>query len=63
MLFLVVAGVTNAVLNMILVIAFHMGVAGVAIATVVSQMISCVLVLLCLYQTESAYQLRFQSLR
>ena len=62
LLFLVVAGVTNAVLNMILVIAFHMGVAGVAIATVVSQMISCVLVLLCLYQTESAYQLRFSKL-
>lgn len=62
LLFLVVAGVTNAVLNMILVIAFHMGVAGVAIATVVSQMISCVLVLRCLYQTESAYQLRFSKL-
>ena len=62
LLFLVVAGVTNAVLNMILVILFHMGVEGVAIATVVSQLISCILVLRCLYKTESAYQLRFSRL-
>lgn len=60
--FLIIAGVTNAVLNMILVIVFHMGVAGVAIATVVSQMISCVLVLRCLYKSDSSYQLRFSKL-
>lgn len=60
--FLIIAGVTNAVLNMILVIVFHMGVAGVAIATVIAQMISCILVLRCLYNTESSYQLRFSRL-
>lgn len=60
--FLVVSGVTNAVLNLFLVIAFHLDVAGVAIATVISQMISCVMVLLCLYRTEGIYQLRFQKL-
>ena len=38
LMFLVVAGVTNAVLNMILVIVFHLGVAGVAIATIISQL-------------------------
>ena len=37
---LVVAGVTNAAINLILVIVFHMGVAGVGIGTVVSNMIS-----------------------
>lgn len=58
-MFLIVAGVINAVLNMFLVIAFHMGVAGVAIATVISQMISCLLVLRCLYKTDGSYQLRF----
>ena len=62
LLFLIVAGVINAVLNMFLVIAFHLGVAGVAIATVVSQLISCVLVLRCLYKTDSSYQLRFSKL-
>ena len=62
LVFLIVAGVTNALLNMFLVIVFHMGVAGVAIATVISQLISCFLVLRCLYQTESSYQLRFSRL-
>ena len=62
LMFLVVAGVINAVLNMFLVIAFHMGVAGVAIATVISQMISCLLVLRCLYKTDGSYQLRFSRL-
>ena len=62
LMFLIVAGVINAVLNMFLVIAFHMGVAGVAIATVISQMISCILVLRCLYKTDSSYQLRFSKL-
>ena len=40
--FLVVSGVINAVLNVILVVYFHLDVAGVAIATVFSQFVSCV---------------------
>ena len=60
--FLIISGVTNALLNMFLVIEFHMGVAGVAIATVVSQMISCVLVLSCLYKTDASYKLSFSKL-
>lgn len=63
LLFLIVAGVANAVLNVILVVKFHMAVEGVAIATVVSQLISCILVLRCLYRSESSYQLRFSKLR
>ena len=63
LLFLIVAGITNAMLNVILVVKFHMAVEGVAIATVVSQLISCILVLRCLYQSESSYQLRFSKLR
>lgn len=62
LLFLIVAGFANVGLNMLLVIGFHMGVAGVAIGTVVSQLISCILVLRCLYYTESSYQLRFSKL-
>lgn len=62
LLFLMIAGVINACLNMVLVIVFKLGVAGVAIATVISQMISCVLVLRCLCQSESSYRLRFSEL-
>lgn len=60
--FLVIAGITNALLNLFLVIVLHLGVAGVAIATVIAQMISCILVLRCLYQSDSSYQLRFSKL-
>ena len=53
LLFLIISGVVNAVLNLFLVIVFHLDVAGVGIATVISQCISCILVLRCLYHTES----------
>ena len=62
LIFLIISGVTNAILNMILVIVFQLGVAGVAIGTVMSQLMSCVLVLRCLYKTDSSYQLRFEKL-
>lgn len=61
--FLIVSGVANACLNLFLVIAFHLGVAGVAIATVTAQGISCVLVLRCLQRSQASYQLRFRDLK
>ena len=61
--FLVISGVVNAALNVFLVVAFQLDVAGVGIATVISQAISCVLVLSCLYRTDSSYQLRVSRLR
>lgn len=63
LMFLIISGMANAGLNMILVIIFHMGVAGVGIGTVISQLISSVLVLRCLYKSEGCYQLRFSKLR
>lgn len=62
LLFLIISGVSNAILNMILVIVFNLGVAGVAIGTVMSQLMSCVLVLRCLCKTQSSYQLHFDRL-
>lgn len=63
LIFLIISGIANAALNMTLVIIFHMGVAGVAIGTIISQLISCVLVLTCLYRSEGSYQLRFSKLK
>ena len=63
LVFLIISGVVNALLNMALVIFFHLGVAGVAIATVISQMISCVLVLLCLIRSDGPYRLQIQKLK
>ena len=60
--FLIIAGVINAGLNMVLVIVFGLGVAGVGIGTVFSQMVSCVLVLTCLCRTEGSYKLSFSKL-
>ena len=61
--FLIISGSVNAILNLLLVIVFHLDVAGVAISTVIAQMISCTLVLTCLYRSDSSYQLRFSKLK
>ncbi len=63
LIFLIVSGVINAVLNLFLVIVFHLDVAGVGIATVISQLVSCILVLRCLHHTKSSYQLHLKKLR
>lgn len=63
LVFLIVAGVTNALLNLFLVIVCHLGVAGVAIGTIASQLISCILVLRCLCKTEGSYRLYFSKLK
>ena len=62
LIFLIAAGLTNVVLDLLLVIVIPLGVAGVAVGTVASQMISCILVLRCLYKSEGSYQLRFSKL-
>ncbi len=62
LLFLMAAGIANVILDLLLVIVIPLHVAGVAIGTVTSQMISCILVLRCLYHSEASYQLRFSKL-
>ena len=61
--YLTSAGVINVILNLIFVIVFHLGVAGVALATVISQGVSALLVLRCLMKTESDYRLELSKLR
>ena len=61
--FLTVAGVVNVILNLILVIGFHMGVAGVAIATATSQYISGFFVVMALVKSEGYMQLHLKELR
>lgn len=55
--FLFVSGVINVVLNLVTVICLNMSVAGVAIATAVSQYVSAFLVVMCLCRSEGAYRL------
>lgn len=61
--FLTTAGIVNVLLNLFFVIGCGLGVAGVAIATVASQCISAVLVVVCLMQSESAYRLSAKDLK
>lgn len=61
--FLFISGIVNVILNLVLVLVFHLGVAGVAIATVTSQVISAVLVALCLIKTDAPYRLELKKLR
>ena len=61
--YLTVAGVVNVALNLLFVIAFGMGVGGVALATIISQMISAALVVLCLIRTHGPIQLDIRRIR
>ncbi len=61
--YLLFAGVINVGLNLIFVICFHMGVAGVAWATVISQAISALLVLRCLVQYDGELKMNLKKLR
>ncbi|MCM1185343.1 MAG: MATE family efflux transporter [Lachnoclostridium sp.] len=61
--YLLAAGIINVILNLIFVIGFQIGVAGVAIATVISQGVSSALVLRCLMLSDSVYKLDLKQLR
>lgn len=61
--FLLTAGIINVVLNLIFVIIFSMGVAGVALATVLSQCVSAALIVQCLVRSDAPYRLRKDRLR
>ena len=61
--FLIASACTNIVLDLVFVIRFHMGVAGVAWATIISQAFSAVLVLLTLMGSESVVQVKLRWLR
>ena len=63
LLYLTIAGVVNVVLNIILVVAANMDVAGVAVATIVSQYISAALVLLALLREKGELKLDLKKLR
>ena len=63
LIYLTLAGIANVILNLLFVAVFHMGVAGVALATIASQAISAILVLLCLLRTEGAIHVDLRKLR
>lgn len=61
--YLTIAGIINLFLNIFLVTVFSLGVAGVAIATVISEGVSCALILLCLKHETGAIKLYLNKIR
>lgn len=61
--YLAVAGIINVVLNLFFVINLHLDVAGVAIATVISQCVSAALVVRCLMRESGGIQLSLSGVR
>lgn len=60
--YLSAAGVVNVILNLIFVLAFDMHVAGVALATVLSQALSAFLIVRCLVRTDGFCKLKMKAL-
>lgn len=60
---LIVSGVLNVVLNLFLVIVFHLGVAGVAIATVISNIVSTGIITYFLCHERQTIRLEWKKLR
>ena len=61
--YLFIAGIVNVCLNLYFVIEFGMGVFGVGLATVISQVISAILIVICLMREQSAIRLSIKELR
>ena len=61
--FLTLAGIINVVLNLVFVIVFSLGVAGVALATIISQTVSAYLIVVCLQHNTGAFRLVLHELR
>ena len=61
--FLTIAGIINVILNLVFVIVFHMSVAGVALATILSQAVSAVLVTRSLMLMEGPTHLNLKKLK
>ena len=61
--FLIISCFINIVLDLIFVVVFHWNVMGVAVATVISQIFSAILVCITLMRTKDCYQLRWKEIR
>ncbi len=61
--YLTIAGAANAALNLLFVIVFKMDVAGVAVATIISQAISAILVVICLTKRDGYVHINLKKLR
>ena len=63
LLFLILTSVMNIFLDLLFVLSFHLGIAGVAYATILSQAISAILILALLVRTDDVYRFSFKDMQ
>lgn len=63
LLFLIISALLNTVLDLLFVLAFGMGVEGVAYATILAQIVSALLILVMLTRSEGGYGIRWRDVR
>ena len=61
--FLILTSILNIILDLVFVIVFHLGIAGVALATIIAQFISAGLILFLLTGTKDVYRFVWQDMR
>lgn len=61
--FLIASALTNIVLDIVFVVVFHLGVAGVGYATVIAQVVACVLTMITLGTTDDIYHFTFRDMK
>ncbi len=61
--YMVIGCVTNIILDVVFVVCFHWGVAGVAVATVIAQLVNMLLLTQKLLRTNESYRLSFRALK
>ena len=61
--FLGISGLVNVILNLFFVIVCKMSVEGVAIATMISQVVSCIMIMYCLIKTKESYHFSLKELK
>ena len=63
LLFLIAACITNIILDVVFVVGFEMHVAGAALATILSQTVSAVLIIVTLMRSHTSYRLELKKIR
>lgn len=63
LVYLMIAAVSNIFLDLLFVVVFRMGIVGAALATDISQLLSCIFILRFLMKTDRIYQVRLRDIR
>ncbi len=63
LVFLSISGIINVLLNLLFVIVFKLDVAGVGLATAISQWISAILIIRCLMKEQDGFKFSFKDLK